>query len=69
MTISFDQLRRDIARTFNDLAKEVNNEGCPFACEAARELRSYLGLLMACHDDNVPDDINDLSKQITLCEI
>jgi hypothetical protein len=77
MKVSFDGLRRNIARDFNQVAKEVDDlkeilstNEISWLRNDLGVLRSSLGALMACYDsEQAPEDFNDLSEEIKLLEL
>ena len=71
MKISFDGARKNLGIAFNDFANHANALSMPDdAKEALRELRKYVGVMMAIYDpDNKDDDCHDLSDVVELDEI
>jgi len=69
MKVSFDGLRRNISKDFNNLALEIKDLGetiSNFEREnihrLSNELRYSIGCLLSCYDkDQQPEDFNDLS--------
>lgn len=68
MKVSFDGLRRNIAKDFNNLVGELRELELHSEFEKEQvsrlgnELRCSLGCLLSCYDKNQqPDDFNDLS--------
>ena len=66
MKVSFNGLRMSIARTYNHVASAETDEERKDAME---QLRQNLGALMACYDDSVLGDCDDLSDKIELKEV
>ena len=62
MKISFDGLRRNIARAFNDVVRDPS-------CENMEDLRMHIANLLAVYDDDVKGDCNELSDDVKLLEV
>lgn len=63
MKVSFDGLRKQIARDYNKIAYELSHANDPEdVAERMQELRRSISCLLCCYDDKCPDDINDLSE-------
>ena len=65
MKVSFDGLRQNMARNFNDLVSDIRDldrQDIEHLKDSVNFLRSSIGCLLACYDkDQQPDDFNDLS--------
>lgn len=69
MKVSFDGMRRNIARSYNEMAIKLKD--IPLdenQKEAIEQLRSNIGGLLCVYDDEVPD-CNDLSEMVELVSI
>lgn len=76
MRISFDGLRRNIARDFNSLVEEIRDLDIDYEDqksnlkELGNKLKETIGCLLACYDsEQIPEDFNDLSDEIKLLEL
>jgi hypothetical protein len=62
MKISFNGLRKNIARAFNEVIREPNYSNMD-------ELRMHIANLIAVYDDDVQGDFDDLSDDVKLLEV
>jgi hypothetical protein len=62
MKISFNGLRKNIARAFNTFLIDRTDDNLD-------ELRSHLGMLMAIYDDDIDGDCDDLTDIVHIVEI
>jgi len=71
MKVSFDGSRRNLAIAYNNLAiaiKEIDEYntkifGMTNVYKGLSEVKEIIGFLLACYDDEIKDDFNDLSEK------
>lgn len=70
MKVSFDGIRKNIARSYNEVVRCFVDESEQETEEALMELRQRLRALMACYDpEKQPEDFNDLDDIIILTSL
>lgn len=74
MRVNFNSARKNLARSFNKLSREINEEYADRAIpenvlEPLREMRQQIGLFLCMFDDSDPKDCDDLSETIELVDI
>lgn len=67
MNVSFDGLRKNLARSFNEVCRNIVDGSEEDIEEALMDLRSMIGALLACYDPSKqPEDFNMLADEVKL---